>query len=158
MNHLYGINTVFCAKTLRGVSRFFLESLLDRRADNKQYSDGTFAKGPFKSDIDTIYKKPKEVYVYQVDIAGYEYTDVVKDLMPEVMKPKMINPGSRLLAFQENKRLNAGFLDFNEDYWYAKLHYYLTDCAIHTEEIIVKGPIKPKRIKCFQTLPMEKVF
>lgn len=129
MNQVYGNNTVYCAKSLRGVSRFFLESVLNEKAD------GSKQKGPLSDNMGTIYKQPDYVYVYMINVTGLEFIDVANDLTPLTpLSYKGVNPNSKLLKFQEDKKLARGELDFDEDYWNTKLYYYLQDCATHTQK------------------------
>lgn len=150
MNTIYGANTVFCARSLRGVSRFFLESVFNEAAD------GSKAKGPLDSDMSTIYKKPDNIYVYTIKSSGLESVDVIDDLSTQ--SKFGVNPHSKIMGYIEEQKNEGGVIGFDEEYWEKKLRLYLNKCAIHTEEVIVKGPIAPKLITLYQTMPLTKVF
>lgn len=151
MNTVYGTSTVFCARTLRGISRFFLESALNMGASGIDAA-GKRPAGPLNSSMGSVYPTtPEKVYVYSIRAKGLEYIDVEEDLDTKI-PGCAINPNSKILSYIEEKKNANGVIGFDEEYWETKLRIYLNKCALHTEELIVKGPIEPARITLYQTL------
>ncbi|WP_271271033.1 hypothetical protein [Aliamphritea hakodatensis] len=151
MNTVYGTSTVFCARTLRGISRFFLESALDMGAAGIDAA-GRRPPGPLSSSMGSVYPTtPEQVYVYCIRAKGLEYIDVQEDLEAKTTGYP-INPDSKILSYIEEKKNANGVIGFDEEYWERKLRIYLNKCALYTEELIVKGPIEPARITLYQTL------
>ena len=151
MNSVFGPNTVFTAKTLRGVSRFALESLFN------EHVDGSKRVGALKSSRH-LYPN-QECFVYKIDITGLEYVDVINDIQEFTTTTPMT---SKLYAYCIEKlkeSLTDPTQDDMDDLYFnslIKLIRYKNTIATHTEEVIVKGPIDRKRITLYQTLPKGK--
>lgn len=148
MNSIFGTRTIFCANSLRGLSRFYMESVMNK------FADGRSGSGPLASHS-SLYSK-KHCYVYKIKSVGLESVDVSSDLDGVIRSSMAIN--SRLFNYcsgniiEENKEKTEEELDdilFNER---MKLNRYRHNCAEHTGEVIVKGPIDKRRIELYQIL------
>lgn len=152
MNLLYGRHTVFCSRSLRGISRFACEALLQRNADGTPYEQegGMFAgMAPYA---------PADAWVYRFCAEGLEYLDTLHDLGFRNTLPTpfaVIDPHSQLLRHVlsgQTAAMQTQHLRQAKD----RLAEYASDCAMHTEEILVKGPVAPQRIQLYQHLPLHK--
>ena len=151
MNSVFGEHTVFAAKTIRGVSRFALESLLN------EHVDGSKRPGALRSSRH-LYPN-QECFVYKIDIRGLEYIDVLTD----IKEFTTTTPDNSVLlhhnVMREGMKLDNPTQDDLDDLCFnslIKLIRYKNNIAKHTEEIIIKGPIDRRRITLYQTLPAGK--
>ncbi|WP_299144141.1 hypothetical protein [uncultured Vibrio sp.] len=148
LNSVFGEKTIFTSKTLRGISRFALESLLNVHANGS-------GKVGALSGYRELYPD-KECFVYKINISGLDYIDVCSDIK-DFVNTKESN--SRLYEYRVNeiKQSNpSATADDIDDYNFTQLMQlirYKNNVAVNTEEIILKGPVNPFRISLYQTLP-----
>lgn len=149
MNSIYGAHTVFASKSLRGTSRFFLESVLNKSAS------GNGITGPLHNKR-YLYPASEKCYVYKVDVRGLEYVDVVTDLSVSTIYSSR---RSESAIYMLNKgKLDEKFLGKvpNIDSLYmdlmGRLVSYGSCVASRTEEILIRGPITPNKITLYQQL------
>jgi hypothetical protein len=145
-NRIFGDNTVFASKTLRGVSRFFLESVLNERVD------GSKQIGSLQNFRD-LYPSSKKCYVYKINTIGLEYVDLSKDLANLRTDPN----SSTLFKFLKSG-LDKSYREVNPkpiEFYYEKLIISIMNYSklvAHTEELIIEGPIQRERLSLYQTL------
>ncbi|HII4328584.1 TPA: hypothetical protein ACY4PY_004866, partial [Enterobacter cloacae] len=97
-NNIFGHNTVFTSKSLRGTSRFFLESVLNEDVN------GSKGLGALSRNRN-LYPEGKKVYVYKINAALLRRIDVSQDL-----KNVLTNPTeSKLYRFTKKKKSIHGF-------------------------------------------------
>ncbi|WP_330444762.1 RHS repeat-associated core domain-containing protein (plasmid) [Pantoea agglomerans] len=150
MNNVFGEKTVFTSKSLKGTSRFFLESVLDENVDG---SRGVGALTNHRN----LYPYDQKIYVYKVNHTNLDSIDVSKDLREVLSKPG----SSRLYRYRKSRHPYNGPLKSKEDFISRDDHYfslavrlnnYNKKLAFYTDELIIRGPISPKRITLYQTL------
>ena len=148
MNNIYGSKTIFCAKSLVGVSRFFLESVMNVSCDGNLKRRG----GLVTKKERALYPSEEKCFVYHIDSTGLQMVDVNEDLKGILQGRLQAN--SRLLNHVVKKQITKDDYDMDEIYINSldKLESYHDKCARFTEEVIVRGPILPTRITLFQTL------
>ncbi|EFB0088306.1 hypothetical protein LDR44_004786 [Salmonella enterica] len=171
MNLIYGPSTVFCSRSLPGVISYSCEALLGRRP-----GDGEPGKG--------LQYAPADAYVYAFCADGLEYISVMSDLgFPRaVRRGELGRPDAHSVILsailsktpvptdQDLKRsyytglpddpVELERLRASERRLWAECSAmrYAHNAAVYTEEMIVKGPVEPCRIKLFRKLPLEKPY
>ncbi|WP_199257256.1 hypothetical protein, partial [Pantoea sp. BAV 3049] len=149
-NNIFGKNTVFTSKSLRGTSRFFLESVLNENVDGSK-TVGALSERRY------LYPENKKVYVYKINAGSLKHVDVSEDLKDVISHPN----SSEIYKFFRKNNPYKGPLNSHEDIMKNNQHYrdlaklldyYNKALAYYTEEVIVKGPIMPEWITLYQTL------
>ncbi|MDD7804422.1 MAG: hypothetical protein PUP46_02405, partial [Endozoicomonas sp. (ex Botrylloides leachii)] len=90
-----------------------------------------------------------------------EYIDAMNDIRPSTDSDNnaFINQRSKLLLHNKMQLINTNNMtesNFNDKV--SMLFDYAIECAIHTEEVIIKGPIESKKIGVYQSFPLKKVY
>ncbi len=141
LNNIFDNHSVFASKSLRGISRFFLESVMNKNVDG---SDSPGALSSFRY----LYPPEKKCYVYKINATSLETLDVAEDLRLVMSQRET----SRLYLYKKSRlsSQDAEDLDIHLDLAIRLSHYsYIVK---HTEEVIIRGPISPSRITLYQTL------
>lgn len=169
-NNVFGPNTVFASKSLKGISRFYLESVMNRpigRTLNPSPSRLNLnVAGPSSSggSCNTIphkvsplhgrrdlYPANKPCYVYEIEANLSDVIDVSKDL-----NDILNNTNYRSILFHFRSKVQPRPLNHSLEEFYAgireRLNQYNENFAKYTEEIIIFGPISKNKIKLYQTL------
>ncbi|MGV3344353.1 hypothetical protein ACGVWS_00935 [Enterobacteriaceae bacterium LUAb1] len=148
INSVFGENTIFTSKSLRGISRFFLESVMNKHVD------GSGNTGLLKSSRQH-YPADKPCYIYKINIRLLDYIDVAKDLANVLFKSE----SSHLYHYAKTIPVSASqYKDTEEDIddhdfeIARRLNIYNKSIVTHTEEVIVRGPVHPSRISFYQQL------
>lgn len=147
MNNIFGEHTVFASKSLRGISRFFLESVLNKHVDGSNRSGALSSKR-------ALYPSGKKCYVYKINATALDVVDVAEDLKHVLSQrdtSRLYLHNKSALYLKHNKN-NEETLD--DLYFYAavRLNRYNHNLVTHTEEVIIRGPVSPKRITIYQSL------
>lgn len=147
MNNVFGESSVFAAKSLRGVSRFFLESVMNKHVDGSNRSGSLSSKR-------YLYPDRKRCYVYKINATSLEFLDVADDLK-HVMRchetSRLYNYNIKMFSLNNVEGNETSLDDIHFDIA-LRLNRYNHNLVTHTEEVIIRGPISPKRITLYQTL------
>lgn len=158
-NQIYGNNTVYTAKSVLGLISYAMERILGRsgeRVEQPSYQHSIFPDDELFRDC--------PVYAYQIDIRKLEHIEVTTSLgftYPRLSANMHYESFDRWTDMNLKSPLIAEYLKAihpSERYFFCEARAsYAMHCARYTEEVIVRGPIAPKRIRLYQTLPVAPI-
>lgn len=158
-NKIYGDNTVYTAKSVLGLISYAMERILGRsgeRVEQPAYEHSVF--------LDDELFRECPVYAYQIDIRKLKHIEVTTSLgfsYPKLGANMHSSGFDRWTDMNLKSPLIAEYLKTihpSERYLFCKARAsYAMHCARYTEEVIVRGPIAPERIRLYQTLPVAPI-
>jgi len=150
INDVFEGNTVFTSRSLRGTSRFFLESVLNESVSGSKKTGALAGRR-------SLYPAGQKVYVYKINAALLKCIDVCQDLEHVLTNPsesKLYRYVEKAIPLRNSDHTPRDQQELAEDYrqLVQRLDRYRKNMAFHTEEVIVKGPVPPGLITLYQVL------
>ena len=158
-NALYGHNTVFASRSVLGMFSYAMERILGRSGERVE---DPWDKSAVFQAADLFRDRP--VFAYEIDIRKLEYVEVTTSLgfsYPTLNADMHYENTERWQDVNLKSPAIAKFLpniplSDRRDFCRERASYAL-QAARYTEEVVVRGPISPKRIRLYQTLPVTPI-